>query len=319
MEEYEIDLRDYFRIMWQKKWWILGVFLGSLLMAAVFSFSSPNQYRAEAIYRVGDAFPFPGTSPSAVSSEVLDIIVMDKNTLEEYLRFANRVEVATATLASQELQQEAWKALIPEERLASVNLKVTTEKGNLLKLELRGTLAPEVLAQALSALVKAFSARAQDEFREQITKEILKIQQRRDRLQAEELRLRQEIHRLVSSADATSLKVGELDATLEGLLLRLELSSLYSQLASVQAELSSLSLALQELQDLRGSTWEPLVPVSSPFASTTPVGPNRKMNLAVAGVLGLFVGVLLAFFVHWLQTGPRPEEKTSPQGSKPEA
>ncbi len=301
MEEYEIDLRDYFRIMWQKKWWILGVFLGSLLMAAVFSFSSPNQYRAEAIYRVGDAFPFPGTSPSAVSSEVLDI-----------------VEVATATLASQELQQEAWKALISEERLASVNLKVTAEKGNLLKLELRGTLAPEVLAQALSALVKAFSARAQDEFREQITKEILKIQQRRDRLQAEELRLRQEIHRLVSSADATSLKVGELDATLEGLLLRLELSSLYSQLASVQAELSSLSLALQELQDLRGSTWEPLVPVSSPFASTTPVGPNRKMNLAVAGVLGLFVGVLLAFFVHWLQTGPRPEEKAPPAaGSGP--
>jgi len=30
------------------------------------------------------------------------------------------------------------------------------------------------------------------------------------------------------------------------------------------------------------------------------IGPNREMSLAVAGVLGLFCGVLLAFFIHYL-------------------
>jgi len=32
----------------------------------------------------------------------------------------------------------------------------------------------------------------------------------------------------------------------------------------------------------------------------TKTGPNRKMSLAIAGVLGLFLGVLLAFFIHYL-------------------
>ena len=54
--------------------------------------------------------------------------------------------------------------------------------------------------------------------------------------------------------------------------------------------------------------WMPLRTVGEAHASVLPVGPPRKLNVAIAGVLGLFVGILLAFFVHYLQSeSVRPE------------
>ncbi|MFQ6033550.1 MAG: hypothetical protein ACE5KR_01680 [Candidatus Bipolaricaulia bacterium] len=63
------------------------------------------------------------------------------------------------------------------------------------------------------------------------------------------------------------------------------------------------------MSDLASLDWEPLLAISPPYASAIPIGPNRKMNVAVAGVLGLFVGILLAFFVHYMEGGGEVEEK----------
>jgi uncharacterized protein involved in exopolysaccharide biosynthesis len=43
-EEYEVDLRDYLDVMWQKKFLILGIFLISVISAGVFSSMQPPQY-----------------------------------------------------------------------------------------------------------------------------------------------------------------------------------------------------------------------------------------------------------------------------------
>ncbi len=55
---------------------------------------------------------------------------------------------------------------------------------------------------------------------------------------------------------------------------------------------------LQEARLARAEAAEPIRVVESPILPTRPIGPNRRMNVAVAGVLGLFVGVLLAFVSH---------------------
>lgn len=75
-----------------------------------------------------------------------------------------------------------------------------------------------------------------------------------------------------------------------------------------------LAKSLQEAKVARAETIEPIRIVERPVFPTIPVGSSRKLNVAVAGVLGLFLGVLLAFFVHWLQASPgQPtEEKEKP-------
>lgn len=83
--------------------------------------------------------------------------------------------------------------------------------------------------------------------------------------------------------------------------------------------------SLQEAKIARAETAEPIRIVEQPVLPTVPVGPSRKLNMAVAGVLGLFVGVLLAFVVHHFKeggpsqgmssTGPTPDSQKSDQQS----
>lgn len=66
---------------------------------------------------------------------------------------------------------------------------------------------------------------------------------------------------------------------------------------------TSLAAKLQEAKIARAETAEPIQTIENPVVPSSPIGPNKKMNVAVAGVLGLFAGVLLAFFAHFLQSG----------------
>ncbi len=44
---------------------------------------------------------------------------------------------------------------------------------------------------------------------------------------------------------------------------------------------------------------------------TSPSGPRKKMNVAIAAFLGLFLGVFAAFFIEYWQS-PRADSRTEP-------
>lgn len=46
----EIDLRELFAIVWQGKWWIIGVTVLFLVSAVIFALSLPNKYKSEGTY-----------------------------------------------------------------------------------------------------------------------------------------------------------------------------------------------------------------------------------------------------------------------------
>jgi polysaccharide biosynthesis transport protein len=76
---------------------------------------------------------------------------------------------------------------------------------------------------------------------------------------------------------------------------------------------NSLAARLQEASIARVETPDPIRIVEAPIVPKQPIGPRKKMNVAVAGVLGLFAGVLLAFFAHYLKSGneDKPIEASS--------
>jgi len=84
------------------------------------------------------------------------------------------------------------------------------------------------------------------------------------------------------------------------------------EIAVLQDTYNRVAKSLQEAKIARAETAEPIKIVERPVLPTTPVGPSRKLNVAVAGVLGLFLGVLLAFVVHYFQ-----ESSKAPHGEAP--
>jgi len=283
MEEYEVDLRDYFRVIWRKKWIILGVFLAAVVAALLLSFRMPSQYEAEALYQLNQAPQATGVKLSSPSSQV-----------------------AVALLSSRVLLQQAiGEAGIEGSARGEImdGLKVTSQKGNLLQLELRGTLPPDVLQEVLAKLVELFSAKVRTQLQGELQEGLARIEKRIELLEKERASFMDQIAGLLGKEGNAQLKVGEFDATLEGFALRQELSGLYARLSPIQRELDSLHLSQEALNGLANLDWEPLLVISSPYAAASAIGPNRKMNVAIAGVLGLFVGILLAFFVHYMEGG----------------
>lgn len=292
MEEYEVDLRDYFRVMWRKKWVILGVLLAAVVAALLLSLKAPSRYEAEALYQLDRAPSVREIKLNPPSSQVAVAMLSSRELLQQAARELRLTDSPAGGLVS----------------LISNGLKVTSQKGDLLQLELKGTLSPDALRKVLAKLVELFSARLKAQFRGEIEEELSRIEKRIELLEAEGSRLTGQIEGLLGKEGNAQLKVGELDATLEGFAIRQELSSLYARLSPIQQELDSLRLSKEELNDLANLDWEPLLTISPPYAPAAPVGPNRAMNVAVAGVLGLFVGVLLAFFIHYMEGGKADRE-----------
>jgi len=95
-----------------------------------------------------------------------------------------------------------------------------------------------------------------------------------------------------------------------------ELERLDREISVLKSSYTSLAGKLQEARIAKAETAEPIRVVEAPVVPERPIGPNKKMNVAVAGVLGLFVGVLLAFFAHYLgsegEKSPPPPPGESP-------
>ena len=90
------------------------------------------------------------------------------------------------------------------------------------------------------------------------------------------------------------------------------------QLQEIDQALQQLALQKDLYRQLLEQNWIPFRSVGEVRASSYPVGPPRQLNLAVAGVLGLFVGVLLAFFVNYLQSEPPRSEPQRQPHSQPQ-
>ena len=84
-------------------------------------------------------------------------------------------------------------------------------------------------------------------------------------------------------------QINSLERSLEDY--NIQINSLESKIADYQAQINALKASLEEIK--------PTQVIKSPTVSEKPIKPNKKLNIVIAAVLGLFVGVFLAFFQEW--------------------
>ena len=333
MEEYEVDLRDYLRVLWRGKWIVLATFLAAVGVAALVSFRAQDVFRAEAVLSL-EVPPGARTNYTAPSPDSLLQRVKDPSFLNQ----------AAALIDDTTPPSAAWFAGHLEAK----------KQGRFLELVLEAPLSPDTLQRYLSGVVSALEeelktemvqaveerlsalATRREELQGQLARWESQLAEARTRAQAQRTALLEEIAEIETDPELLSLSLGD-TVTVRGYLVQENLDLLYRRLQEVElaldemdrfgllalpgvgeqvgileGELVSLEVEEAALKELFSDPPSPLVLIRGPAASSTPVGPNRRMNLAVAGVLGLFCGVLLAFFWHWLRE-PLAEQ-AAPQG-----
>jgi capsular polysaccharide biosynthesis protein len=269
IHEDEIDLRELINVIIKRKKLILGIFLASVIVTAVISFSTPRVYLSTAIIQTGfvDA-PLIGIAEAEQAIKTQDFL----NPIVKEL----------------ELKVE------PESLKSAINLK-----------EIKDTslVQFEVEHQGMSTSYKLLRAIA-DSF---LTKNNELYQQRMDYLNGQIKELDAQIDSVKSDISRTqeliqnlslSEEISERDAGVKIILLQNTLPSYYDNLMDLSEKNNNLRLTLIKAKEFK------LVDLIKP----KPIKPNKKLNIALAGVLSLMFATFLAFFMEfWQKSTPNTQ------------
>jgi capsular polysaccharide biosynthesis protein len=184
-------------------------------------------------------------------------------------------------MLSRDFQEEAWG-----EGTNAGGLSVTpVESTDILNITLESS-NPQQGEALLNELINLFDERTEEQYE-------CSIELINDDLQLTVAEL-QEIYQRIEQTQ------GLLDGTGISEMQQSELLNTLSRFFQQRDKL--LEKKLQSKQKL--NTIESMQVLEKPAASSVPVSPNKKMNIVLAGVLGLMVGVFAAFTVDYFRRNP---------------
>jgi uncharacterized protein involved in exopolysaccharide biosynthesis len=188
---------------------------------------------------------------------------------------------AREIMLSRDFQEEAWG-----EGTNAGGLSVTpVESTDILNITLESS-NPQQGEALLNELINLFDERTEEQYERSI--ELIN-----DDLQLTVAEL-QEIYQRIEQTQ------GLLDGTGISEMQQSELLNTLSRFFQQRDKL--LEKKLQSKQKL--NTIESMQVLEKPAASSVPVSPNKKLNIVVAGVLGLMVGVFAAFIADYFKHNP---------------
>jgi len=269
MEEKEVDLRDYINMV-KKRWKIIvGIFLATTITSGVVSFLLPKTYEASAMVRIGRTRNKLLEEPST-TIEIFKTRAMLEKVAEE-------IDIP---LGGEESQGLASK------------IKIKTKgKSGLLEIKGRGK-TPEEAMGLVNGVTVVLLQRHEHIFEQGklILEEYLASgKQRLVEIEKEIKMLRKKIEELgVTDSDAKAMVT-------RGYMESLERSrDRYEQL---QVELREKKM--KESYEIVSTEL-----VISPTTPEKPIGPKKKQNVLIAGILGLFVGFVCAAVVEYFEKPP---------------
>ena len=151
--------------------------------------------------------------------------------------------------------------------------------GDQVVVTLTGTLAPSALRDALDRITPLIKKGLSDTVHQKMEDTLALVTRQQAQLTREKDLLTQQM---------TATTSPDLSAALAG-----QISNLALQLARVQVQ-------LEGLRTTSPSDLFTLTVVDPPHV--TRIGPHRGLNVAIGGVLGGFIGILLAFFLNYLDS-----------------
>jgi capsular polysaccharide biosynthesis protein len=266
IQEEEIDLREYINILLKRKGIIILIFLIAVITAALVSY-----FAISPIYQSSAIFSVAQIDSRAVININESLEIMRSNiVLDEVINRMGLKETA-----------EQLRLQIIVEGLKDTNfIKISAEHDT-----------PEKTKSLVENIVDVFIEQNQDEYRE-------KVKLVEDRLKTLEEQIA-EFMKNIQEIEKTKKEIAASEELSEGekqFQISLLLSSsvtergLYNTLTD---RASSLKTSLKSCEDFKI--------INNAQMPVSPIKPNKKLNILTAGVLGLFVGIFVAFFLEFWQ------------------
>lgn len=270
IQEEKIDLRDYIYVLLKRKSIIILIFLIAIIVAAMVNYFviSPSP-----IYQSSIVFGMAQIDGRAVINITESLEIMKSNLLLEEVINRMDLEISAGQLKSQ----------IDVKNLKGTNFIEVSVVEN----------SPEKAKKLAENITEVFIKQNQGKYRE-------KVKLVEDRLKTLEEQIAEfeknieEIKKTIKEI-ATSKELSEGERQFQtSLLLSLSVTEreLYNTLTDQE---NSLKASLKSFEDFKI--------INNAQMPVSPIKPNKKLNILIAGVLGLFVGIFAAFFLEFWQKG----------------
>jgi capsular polysaccharide biosynthesis protein len=313
MEQFdnEVELIEYFNVLWKRRWLIIVPTILLALIAGIVSFVIPPKWEIDAIIQPGKYFV---QSPPGTFTEVVG---MDPKKLVGQINQGSYIRLTSAELNLDPGTFPKVKAEnLRDTNLVRVSLRTgETDKArailNALFQHIKSDLDTKIDIE-MKSISTEIVAREND-----ITAKSLDIQSNNIDIEKARQEMISAGKKLKISEDRSRSLVDEIDKqqqTTLGLLLyfnqedlRLfirvkeqEIKSLKSQIARINQEIAGIRNQIELLMEIRQRIDYTQL-VKEPTVSPSPVSPRKKVNVAIAGFLGLFCFSILALFLDYIE------------------
>ena len=243
LNEEEVDLRDYLKVMGKRKWTIIITLLVCLAVAAIFTFSQ------RPVYQIKSAFDI-GSIPIGTVRTPEPILIMTPE--------------ATASLCKSDYLLSKVKEILNLPKGEEIKIKVESGSGSSTVTITLDSSSPEKAVKVINTIA------------EQIDKE-------------QNILYEEKIRPLKNEAEGVKKEIGLVQSRKEELFSRLlYLNQLQTRFDGIQRQIASF--------ERTRISFPAIIPEK-------PIKPRPVFNLTISIILGLFLGIFLAFSQEYLSKG----------------
>lgn len=259
----EIDLEDIFDVLWKSRLLIIGIFMIAVLVAGAISFAMPSIYRVSGIVALGN-FGDPVYTGQASAQGIMQS--------DEFLL---------------DINQELKLNLTPNDFSAlKASIKIEPVKGtdNLLEISVESKNKQEG-KDIIEGMVLLFANKSEESYNKQrkILSDQLAITSENLNVLGRDINQSREVLKNIENASSAASVDSELRVS--------------RMLDYLQGEESRRSTLLDHYQDLQKqlTLLRSQKIVQEPREPLSPIWPKRALIVAIAGMLGLMIGIFAAF------------------------
>lgn len=264
IQEYEINIREYINVIIKRKKLILAIFLLSVVTAAIVSLRMPKVYEITSIVQLGSI------NELLIRNEDAKAIMLNQNSL---LSLIKKLGLKTGVDSL-------------EKSIKIDGIKDT----NLLKIKIMYS-DIDIAIRINEAIVNPFITQGQSIYQERIAL----INERLNEIDKEIKNAEGDMGRIQAfiSSLPNANNISQLDASLRIILLQNILPNYESNLSALRNQRNGLKLLLANAKDFKV--------FDAPIKPKSPIGPNKKQNVLIAGMFSLMLGIFLAFILEFWQ------------------
>ncbi|MFZ2411473.1 MAG: Wzz/FepE/Etk N-terminal domain-containing protein, partial [Candidatus Methanoperedens sp.] len=290
--EDEIDLRDYLNVIWKNRRLILAVFLISLISSGFYSFFVlQDEYQTESkLSYIPNQKISLTDAVEDIKSQSISKIATQEGEVSQALSVLSNMKVENIKNTNQILLQV--KGNNPElmSKYFGIYIKVASDELNRKALEKSQDEYSKLdnLSILYAKQTEEINAKMKKKLVEEADLELKRLENQA-KIYAKFGSVDKQIDLEFKISDMKSIKEGRAPSSVaqQMILSNTELILLNSQLTSINSKRVDLEIKKLEFENNGTQVVELITPPTDPVVT----GPKRTLNIAIASVLGLFVGV----------------------------